>query len=272
MLPFLKWAGGKRWLAPRLVDSMPKFSRYFEPFVGGGSLFFALEPRSAVLGDVNPALMNCYRAVRGRCSEVISVLKRLKWSETEYYNVRDRYAEEADPVKRAAYFIYLNRTCWNGLYRENRHGRFNVPMRESSYRGAIFDEEHLRAAHRVLSRARLVCGDFEKTVEGARKGAFVYFDPPYIMSRENNGFIRYNAEIFGPADESRLAQVACSLARRGLHVVASNAAHSWIKELYDGPFYKEEVVRRSVIAADPTYRRPFGELVISSFRLPQGRR
>lgn len=267
MVPFLKWAGGKRWLVPKFKDSIPTFSTYFEPFVGGGSLFFALEPRSAVLADVNPDLMNCYRAVRNRCSAVISVLRPLRWGEKEYYRTREMYVVEKDPVKRAAYFIYLNRTCWNGLYRENRQGHFNVPMRERSYRGAIFDETQLRQASRLLSRARLMCGDFEQTVVGARKGAFVYFDPPYITTHQNNGFIKYNAKLFGAADESRLAQFAIALANRNVHVAISNAAHPWIKELYDGPFHKVEIMRQSRIAADPAHRRAFSELIISTFRL-----
>ena len=125
MEPFLKWAGGKRWLIPKLQDKLPTFGIYYEPFVGSGGLFFALEPKRAVLSDTNPDLINCYRCVRDHCNEVIRVLKRLKPSKETYYRVRDKLYYKGDKIKRAAYFIYLNKTCWNGLYRVNRAGRFN---------------------------------------------------------------------------------------------------------------------------------------------------
>src|SRR5213593_1462933 len=126
MQPFLKWAGGKRWLVPRVLKSLPPFRTYYEPFLGGGSVFFALEPARAVLADSNWDLINCYRRVRSNCEDLIRVLRRLKADDKTYYRVRERFWEERDPVKRAAEFIYLNKRCWNGLYRVNRQGFFNV--------------------------------------------------------------------------------------------------------------------------------------------------
>lgn len=267
MKPFLKWAGGKQWLTVKLRDRIPTFGRYFEPFLGGGSLYFSLEPKIAVLGDANGELINCYRQIRNRPRVVIAALHRLRFSAKNYYRARDRFQSERHAGKRAALFIFLNHTCWNGLYRENREGVFNVPMREASYSGRIFDAMQLVEAGKLLRRAKLLCADFEETTDGARAGDLVYLDPPYITTHLENGFIKYNAKLFTAADELRLARVAARLAQRGVHVIASNASHPAIRELYDGPFYKYEFSRTSRIAANVERRSGFKELLISTFAL-----
>jgi DNA adenine methylase len=270
--PFLKWAGGKRWLVSRISKSIPHHRVYFEPLVGGGSLFFALQPRQAVLADVNKDLINCYRRVRRECSDVIAVLEELSPGKRKYYEVRSKFAEERDLVKRAAYFIFLNRLSWNGLYRVNQRGLFNVPVRNAARRQRVFDEEELRRASALLKKAKLLCCDFEEAVREARSNDFVYFDPPYITTHLTNGFVKYNSRLFSNADELRLASVAARLFRRGVNVVVSNAAHSLIREQYDGAFQVRTVSRASRIAADSRNRGLVKELVISSFPLviPEG--
>ena len=267
MQAFLRWAGGKRWLVPKILNKLPAHGRYFEPFVGSGVLFFALEPKSAVLSDTNPELINCYKAVRNHCNQVIAVLSRLQMNEETYYRVRDKSYYRADPIQRAAFFIYLNRTCWNGLYRVNKQGKFNVPVGQLDRLGKLFDPSELIIASHILKRAKIQCCDFEKAVENADPGDMVYFDPPYITTHLKNGFIKYNSRLFQQSDELRLATVAQRLVRAGVSVMVSNAAHPLIKQQYDGPFYKRELMRASLIAADPSKRSMFTELLITSFPL-----
>ena len=141
MKPFLKWAGGKRWLIPRLANKLPQYNRYFEPFLGSGSLFFALEPEKAVLSDSNRELINCYRQIKNHCNRVASILKRLSVDKENYYKVRDTLYPNADAIQKAAYFIYLNKTCWNGLYRVNKNGKFNVPCGSLRSNTLIYEED-----------------------------------------------------------------------------------------------------------------------------------
>ena len=265
MEPFLKWAGGKRWLIPKLLDKLPTFNTYYEPFLGSGGLFFALEPKRAVLSDTNPELINCYRCVRDHCQEIIRVLKRLKPNKTVYYQVRDELYCRGDKIKRAAYFIYLNKTCWNGLYRVNLEGHFNVPVGRVNGSVQVFDPEQLVVASHLLKRAKLKCCDFQASVEDIQSGDLVYFDPPYITTHLNNGFIKYNSKLFHHSDELRLARVAYYLAMKRVSVVLSNAAHPLIRQQYDGPFFKAEIRRTSTIAADAARRSKFTELLITSF-------
>jgi len=267
MKPFLKWAGGKRWLIPRLVGILPNFKKYFEPFAGSAGLFFALEPQAGVLSDVNRDLINCYRCVRDHCDSVIAVLRKLRVDEDTYYRVRDRQYRCADKIRRAAFFIYLNRTCWNGLYRVNREGNFNVPMGKRDRAVELYDPDQLILASQILRRTRIMSCDFEHAVKGAQAGDLVYFDPPYITTHLTNGFVKYNSRLFHHFDELRLARVSRELAMSGVSVIVSNAAHPLIKQLYDGPFYKTEIQRASLIAADPQRRSVFPELLISTFPL-----
>lgn len=265
MEPFLKWAGGKRWLIPKILEKLPTFNTYYEPFAGSGGLFFALEPKQAVLSDTNPELINCYRCVRDHCHEVIQTLRSLKPNKATYYHVRDKLYRKGDKVKRAAYFIYLNKTCWNGLYRVNLEGRFNVPVGRVNGSVTVFDPEQLVVASHLLKRISLKCCDFQKAVEDVQPGDLVYCDPPYITTHLDNGFIKYNAKLFHHSDELRLARTAHYLAMKRASVIVSNAAHPLIRQQYDGPFFKNEIRRKSVIAADASRRSKFRELLITTF-------
>lgn len=267
MEPFLKWAGGKRWLVPMLAGNLPKYKIYIEPFLGSGALFFAIEPPEALLSDSNPELINCYLRVKYDCKNVIAVLKTLKLSHRNFYWVRDQFNLEDDLIKKAAYFLFLNRTAWNGLYRVNQFGEFNVPIGTIKKNHFIYDAEHLLVASKLLKRAHIKCCDFERTLSKAEHGDFVYFDPPYVTSHKNNGFIKYNRKLFRHSDELRLASCIHSLSQRKIFVLLSNAAHPLIKQYYDGDFFKNEIERHSTIAASPLYRNKFKELLVSNFCL-----
>lgn len=252
-------------MIPRLVDKLPQYNRYFEPFLGSGSLFFAIEPERAILSDSNRELINCYRQVRNHCKCIISILKRLSVDKDSYYKVRDLLYPKGDAIQRAAYFIYLNKTCWNGLYRVNASGKFNVPCGSLRSNTLVFEEFHLMAVSRQLKRAELICCDFEESINNVKSGDLIYLDPPYVTSHFKNGFIGYNSKLFSQLDELRLAKKADELRSKGALLVISNAAHPSIKQLYNGHFYKTEIMRFSGIAADPSHRSNFSELLVTNF-------
>jgi DNA adenine methylase len=263
--PFLKWAGGKRLLLPQLLPLIrrPDNRRtYYEPFVGGGAVFFALRPRRAILADSNPNLIQAYEAVRDQVDQVVSALRRLRHCEAEYYRVRSSKPREAHT--KAARFIYLNKTCFNGLYRENLDGVFNVPFGRHETSLVTCDVGQLLAASGALATASLRVADFEETVSTARAGDVVFFDPPYTTAHSNNGFIEYNASVFSWQDQFRLSGLVEKLIDEGVHVVMSNADHHSIRELYES---KKRITihtleRWSTIAGKSTKRFPTSELAI----------
>ena len=261
-VPFLKWAGGKQWLAQLLAQQIELAGkRYFEPFLGGGSVFFALRPSSALLSDNNPELINVYEVVRDDVEGLIQRLKKFRHTEDCYYRVRQ--SSPRSPISRAARFIYLNRTAWNGLYRVNRNGKFNVPMGLFAYEPDIVRAELLRRASNALQGIRTRSVDFVRACASVREGDVVYLDPPYTVTHNNNGFLRYNEEIFSWRDQERLASLAKRLDTLGATVIVSNAAHAAVEELYDG-FYIEALDRASNLAADSSKRRPVSEYLISN--------
>ena len=258
--PLLRWAGGKRWLTSRLRLMIPDaIGMYYEPFFGGGSLFFAACPDTAVLSDLNLRLMETYEAIRFDPDEVIFVLAQWSNDAATYYQVRERVFERK--AERAAQFIYLNKTCWNGLYRVNRSGRFNVPF--GNHGRQVFDPCHVRQIAQALDCATLKTGDFDDVVRDAKSGDFIYFDPPYATYRQKTGFRQYTERRFGWRDQRRLGETAVRLAERGCTVVVSNANDRPIVSLYPG-FAHIVVNRHSVLAADPEARRITGELVLCS--------
>ena len=261
--PLLKWPGGKRVILQRLLSLMPtSFNTYYEPFLGGGALFFALRPNYAVVADNNTDLVNCYIQVRNRPEEVIMSLSAYRNTCEDYYAIRARVP--LHDVERAARLIYLTTLSFNGIHRVNLRGEFNVPY-GYKYHVKPCDPPKIRAVSRVLSSAALICGDFESAVRDADTGDLVYFDPPYTVAHGNNGFIKYNAEIFSWADQLRLAQVAIDLSQRGCYVFVSNADHESIRDLYRD-FATIDVVRNSVVAASKAYRRKVTECIFWNAR------
>lgn len=256
--PLLKWPGGKRALAKDIVALMPKtFNNYYEPFLGGGALFFALRPERSVLADSNSELINCYTQVRDYPDAVIAFLSRLKNTEADYYAVRA--SRPTRRAARAARLIYLTTLSFNGIHRENLRGEFNVPYGHKTHLLAC-DPVKIYEASAVLASAELRCGDFEQSVADAQLGDLVYLDPPYTVAHGNNGFLKYNAKIFSWEDQRRLAKVAAELHRRGCHVVVSNADHPSIEGLYRN-FKATKITRASVIAASAGHRRAVTECV-----------
>jgi DNA adenine methylase len=256
--PILKWPGGKRFLADQIVGLIPShYDRYIEPFLGGGAVFFQLRPSRAVLADADPALINCYMQVREYPDEVLKALTRMRNSETEFYRVRASRPRSA--VSRAAKLIYLANLGFNGIYRLNFKGEFNVPYGHRPHRRPA-DSAHLRKASLLLRTASLRCDDFEVTLRTARPGDVVYLDPPYTVAHANNGFIRYNARLFSWLDQQRLAIAAREAAHRGAFVVITNADHGSVRDLYPG-FHEIRVERSSTIAAASGKRKVVTESI-----------
>lgn len=233
--PILKWAGGKTQLLSALASHIPSnFSRYVEPFIGGGALFFALQPEHALISDSNPELVNLYQQVANDVEAVIRCLKDYENTREMFYDVRGQDWQRLAPCEAAARMIYLNRTCFNGLYRVNRKGKFNVPF--GNYRNpSICDEKNLRAAAEVLKRAEIVCCDFSKVLGGmVRRGDFVFLDPPYVPVGKWGDFKRYTKEQFSNDDQVRLSQAVEEIHRNGVWAVLTNSNHPFVHKLYSG--------------------------------------
>lgn len=263
--PILKWAGGKRQLLPEILRRLPeRFDTYFEPFVGGGAVFFELSEqkrfRRAVLSDQNAELIELYQVVQTDVEGLIRELQKMRHSEEEYYRVRA--SRPRLPVRRAARTVYLNRTGYNGLYRVNRAGEFNVPFgRYASPR--ICDPERLRAVSKALANVRLVVADFEQMLRRATAKDAVYLDPPYVPVSETARFAEYQATQFDVAAHRRLASVFGELAGRGVPVVLSNSDTPFTRELY-GDFEHDILLARRSINSNGTRRGPVQEILAFS--------
>lgn len=262
--PFLKWAGGKQWMLPQLISVIGtvETGKYIEPFLGGGSVFFAVQPRRALLSDVNSELIATFKAVQSDSDAVIRRLRNFEFS-SECYHVT-KNSRPRSPHGRAARFIYLNRTCWNGLYRVNRQGHFNVPMGAFQIPPDFIVRTRLREAETTLTKAEIRCCDFADACKKAKSGDTVFLDPPYTVAHASNGFLRYNEAIFTWKDQERLVRVARRLDLIGCRVVITNADHRSILLLYRG-FHVRSVSRRSLVAAKASMRRPVSELLITNF-------
>lgn len=262
--PFLKWAGGKGQLLEQYSPLFPTAWRtYFEPFLGGGAVFFHLTPNTAVLSDINEDLINAYVVVRDRVDELVAAL-RVHHNERDYfYAVRARKPETLTPVERAARLIFLNRTCFNGLYRVNKKGQFNVPFGRYS-NPTICDEAKLRAASLALTGAEIRAADFEAALEGAGAGDFAYLDPPYNPISTTSSFTSYAQEGFGEGEQHRLASVYKRLDIHGVRLMLSNSASSLVRGLYAG-FRIIEVTAKRAINAKADRRGPITELLILNY-------
>ncbi|WP_422033633.1 DNA adenine methylase [Reyranella sp.] len=261
--PFLKWAGGKRWLAARYGNLLPTdFANYLEPFLGSGAVFFHLRPKNAVLSDKNSALINVYQQIRCNWQAVHRALSRHQKCHSKQYYYEERRRRHRLAHEEAAQFLYLNRTCWNGLYRVNLRGQFNVPIGTKS--SVILDTDDFAGASNLLRDVNLEVSDFEKTVDMARLNDFLFVDPPYTTRHNSNGFIKYNEELFSWADQERLAYAVRRAAARGVKVLVTNADHDCIRELYLGVGEHIELDRASVLAADPGNRGQITEIAIKA--------
>lgn len=268
--PFVKWAGGKRQLLARLRDLYPpEFRNYHEPFIGGGAVFFDISAihgplgRRAVLSDTNEELMDCYRAIRDGLDDLIPVLRKHRYEERYFYRQRERDPSRLSLVERAARMIYLNRAGFNGLYRVNSKGKFNVPFGQHK-NPTICNVPNLVACASVLAGVKLRVESFEAAAKRVRPGDFVYFDPPYIPRSTTAYFTKYQKQDFGMANQQKLAEVFEQLASRGVYVMLSNSDVPWVHNHYRKYTIRPFMARRAV-NADSARRGPVGEVVVTNY-------
>ncbi|TFG05222.1 MAG: DNA adenine methylase [Promethearchaeota archaeon] len=267
--PFLKWAGGKRQLLKQFDQYFPKqFGTYIEPFVGGGTVFFYLLPNKAILLDINEELINCYQVIQNTVEQLIDSLKNHRNEKDYYYKLRnvDRDFQEFQKwsaVQRASRTIFLNRCCFNGLYRVNSKGEFNVPF--GRYKNPKFcDEKNLRAVSQVLQGIVIECANFEKCLELAKERDFIYFDPPYQPVSVTANFTSYTKAGFGETAQKKLFEVFQELDKRGCYVMLSNSDSKFILELY-GNYKIVEIKAKRAINSDATKRGAINELLILNY-------
>ncbi|NHK26518.1 Dam family site-specific DNA-(adenine-N6)-methyltransferase [Parvularcula flava] len=263
--PFLKWPGGKRWLAPFLKDLIDvEGARYVEPFLGGGALFFCLAPPKALLSDINSDLINTYKQLKQNPIQFQNALYSYEplHSKEFYYAERSRFYESN--FDRAVQFTYLNRTCFNGIYRVNLSGTFNVPI-GSKTKIRLPSDDFERTA-KQLRRASIQCSDFEKVISATNERDLIYADPPYTVRHNLNGFVKYNDKIFLWEDQVRLHDALEDASSRGASVIVSNANHESIRELYSD-WHQYEVNRSSVISANASHRGKTSEILITNFEI-----
>lgn len=270
--PFLKWAGGKRQLLPELLTNLPaawveqRERVYHEPFVGGGAFFFALvggphcPPAHAILSDNNARLVRTYKAVRDDVEAVIEKLASCPYDKDFFYKMRGRKIDDEADDAVAAWFIYMNRAGFNGLYRVNKQGGFNVPFGRYT-NPLICDADNLRACSQALQGVRLVHRSFEESMMEAERGDFVYCDPPYVPLKATSNFTSYTADGFGDAHQVRLRDAALELRGRGVHVLLSNSSAPRVRELYKD-FSVTEVSARRAVNSKADRRGALTELLI----------
>lgn len=261
MIPFLKWPGGKRWLISNYSHFFPnKFKYYIEPFLGSGSVFFHLEPMHSILGDTNAELINTYLCIKENWKKVKETLTihHNNHDKDYYYHIRD-YVPQSK-FEKAARLIYLNRTCFNGIYRVNSKGFFNVPI--GTRTSALKDTDDFARASKLLENTEIHVADFEVLISKGKKGDLIFADPPYAVSNSTS-FIKYNQKIFSWQDQIRLADALASAHFRGCNIIVTNVDHPLVRKLYLDKGFKIEVVNRfSSISANHTSRKQFSELVI----------
>jgi DNA adenine methylase len=270
---FVKWAGGKKQLLKQFKPYFPKqINKYFEAFVGGGAVAFYIiknyKPKEIFLSDINEELINCLNVIKTDVESLIKELKNLKLSHNKeaYYKIRADDLNSLSPLKRASRFIYLNKTCFNGLYRVNSKGGFNVPI-GSSKNPLICPEQDLREIAELLKNTKIKVKQFYESVKDAKKGDFIYFDPPYYpLKRES--FTTYTKEQFLEKEQEHLAKVFRELDKKGCKVMLSNSDTSFIKKLYEG--YNIGFVKANrMINCDATKRGKINEVVITNYLSPE---
>jgi len=262
--PFLKWAGGKRWLVESHQKLLPtNFKAYYEPFLGSGAIYFSIQPETAFLSDVNKELIDCYIAVQEKWEAVEDLLRihHLKHSNEYYYMLRSQ--KPKGHIEKAARFIYLNRTCWNGLYRVNLKGEFNVP--KGTKNNVLLGTDNFEGVANLLKTAHFQHGDFAEAISKAQKDDFIFVDPPYTVKHNFNGFVKYNETMFHWNDQVRLSKALIDASSRGVMVLMTNANHPSIVELYQNDFSLLPISRSSVIAASSANRGMYEELIITNY-------
>ncbi|MCF7864922.1 MAG: DNA adenine methylase [Candidatus Pacebacteria bacterium] len=273
--PFLKWVGGKGQLLAQFESLFPKeFNSYFEPFIGGGAVFFSINPKKAHINDINKTLAQTYIHIKNDVEGLIKSLKKLEEDflkkdeiarKEVYYALRERYNSLShEDFDKSLYFLFFNKTAFNGVYRENSKGGFNVPI--GSYKNPkIVDEENLRSVSKILSNAKITSGSFVDAVKNAKAGDFVYFDPPYHPLSETSSFTSYSKDSFSKDDQIKLRDLFIELDKKGVYVMLSNSSAPFIQEIYSG--YKQiPVYANRMINSKSDKRGKISEVVIVNYQ------
>ncbi|MBI2671929.1 DNA adenine methylase [Candidatus Woesearchaeota archaeon] len=270
----VKWAGGKKQLIEQLKEFFPeKIDRYFEPFVGGGAvLFYVLQnfnPKETVISDINEELINCYKVIKYNVEDLILKLQfhRKHHSKDYYYNIRELKPEILSDIERASRTIYLNKTCFNGLYRVNSRGQFNVPI--GSYKNPqIFSEQELRFISKLLKNVKIKVMSFEKILDFVKQEDFVYFDPPYYPLEKGKSFTSYTKEKFLEKEQEKLKEIFKELNKKRCNVMLSNSDTIFIKNLYK-EFNINIVKANRMINCDATKRGKINEIIITNYLIQE---
>lgn len=266
--PFLKWVGGKSQLLPELIKRLPQsFKNYFEPFIGGGALFFAIQPANATLSDINPELINAYTQIRDNPEGVIKSLKKHVYDEKYFYFIRnldrkDNF-QKLSEIERASRLIYLNKTCYNGLYRVNSKGEFNTPFGRYS-NPTIVDAENLKACSEALQGTAIKLGTFDEIEDKVFKDDFVYFDPPYVPLSTSSSFTSYAQKGFDLDMQRRLFELCKRLSKKRVKFMLSNSKTPFIQKLYK-EFKIESVEASRFINSKADKRGGVSEVIVRNY-------
>jgi DNA adenine methylase len=264
--PFLRWAGGKNWFTKHIEEFLPnEFNNYYEPFLGGGSIFFYLKSKGLIknksyLSDSNGELINTYRVIKSNTADLIKLLEKQKDSEDEYYLMRSQNFD--NPIEQAAKFIYLNKTSFNGIYRVNRQGKYNVPYGKRKLK-TLYDFDHFYEISKMLEKTYLSTTDFKNRCKQIDLNDFVFIDPPYTVAHENNGFVQYNQAIFSWKNQIQLSKIAQVLDEKKANFLITNAYHQSIKDIYTNG-RQIPVSRSSTIGGVGAKRTNYKELLITN--------
>jgi len=260
--PFLRWAGGKRWLLKEIDNlvSINEFGTYHEPFVGGGSVYIHLNPITAIISDSNEELINTYVQVRDNIEEIINYLNEFENTEDFYYRIRKQ--KFGNEILEAAKFIYLNQTSFNGIFRVNSKGEYNVPFgHRNNYQ---FNFENLRKVSQLLKQTQINTNDFDQSIDNIQNGDLVFLDPPYTVAHNNNGFIQYNQKIFSLDDQHRLENFIQNIKEVGAYYIMTNAAHESIRNIFNNGDRMYELDRASLIGGKNATRGKYSELILTN--------
>jgi len=265
--PFLRWAGGKNWLVKNIKSYLPPhFENYYEPFLGGGSVFIYLKSndlikKHAILSDINYELINSYEVIKNHVEELVQSLLIHDNNKDYYYSIREIFHD--DIIQKASRFIYLNRTSYNGIYRENLKGQYNVPYGHKKY-NQLFDLENLKSLNTLFNGCRFENRDFESLLPEIKRNDLVFIDPPYTVAHGLNGFIKYNQKIFSWADQLRLKNFLMEINEKGAFYIMTNAYHESILDLFAnmGNVYLQS--RPSLVGGKGAIRTVYKEILITN--------
>lgn len=264
--PFLRWAGGKNWYTKFIEAELPEsFNDYYEPFLGGGSVFFYLKSKGlikkkAFLSDSNADLINTYKVIKNNLEELFIYLREHVDSEDEYYRIRN--LQTKNPIEMAARFLYLNKTSFNGIYRVNRNGEYNVPYGRRNLVN-LYNYEHLKEVSSLLENTYISCQDFKVRCRSIKTSDLVFIDPPYTVAHENNGFVQYNQSIFSWNNQIQLSKISRKINEKGAFFIITNACHDSIKELYKTGM-QTQIARSSTIGGKGAKRANYNEIIITN--------